>query len=63
MSVAETIFLCPDAQDLCILGIQGKLLVEGWMSIARRSAQAYYFVSRPSRMTSTPPASERDGTH
>jgi hypothetical protein len=42
MSVAETIFLCPDARDLRILGIQGKLLVEGRMSTARRSARAYY---------------------
>jgi hypothetical protein len=26
MSVAETIFLCPGARDLRILGVQGKLL-------------------------------------
>jgi hypothetical protein len=68
MSVAETIFLCPDARDLRILGVQWKLLVEGWMSIARRSTQAYCFASRPSRraacwMTLTPPANGRDGTH
>jgi hypothetical protein len=41
MSVAETIFLCPDARDLRILGVQGKLLVEGRMSTTRRSARAY----------------------
>jgi hypothetical protein len=42
MSVTETIFLCPDAQDLRILGMQGKLLVEGKMSTARRSTRAHY---------------------
>jgi hypothetical protein len=42
MSVAEAIFLCPDARDLRILGVQGKLLVEGKMSIVRRSARAHY---------------------
>jgi hypothetical protein len=41
MSVAVTIFLCPDAQDLRILGVQGKLLVEGKMSTVRRSARAH----------------------
>jgi hypothetical protein len=41
MSVVETIFLYPDARDLCILGVQGKLLVEGKMSTARRSAWAH----------------------
>jgi hypothetical protein len=49
MSVAETIFLCPDTRDLRILGVQGKLLVEGRMSIARHSARAHCFASRPSR--------------
>jgi hypothetical protein len=33
--------LRPDTQDLRILGVQGKLLAEEKMSIARRSAQAY----------------------
>jgi hypothetical protein len=47
MSVAETIFLCPDTRDLCILGVQGKLLVEGRMSIARRSAQAHCLPADP----------------
>jgi hypothetical protein len=42
MSVAETIFLCPDARDLHILGMQWKLLVEGKMSTACRSARAHY---------------------
>jgi hypothetical protein len=41
VSVSETIFLCPDARDLRILGVQGKLLVEGRMSIARRSTRAH----------------------
>jgi hypothetical protein len=41
MSVAETIFLCPVTRDLRILGVQGKLLVEGRMSTARRSARAH----------------------
>jgi hypothetical protein len=36
MSVAETILLCPGARDLCILGVQGKLLVEGRMSAVLR---------------------------
>jgi hypothetical protein len=40
MFAAGAIFLCPDARDLRILGVQGKLLVEGMMSIVRRSAQA-----------------------
>jgi hypothetical protein len=43
MSVTETIFLCPDARDLCILGVQGKLLVEGKMSTAHRLARAHCF--------------------
>jgi hypothetical protein len=41
MSVAETIFLCPDTRDLRILGVQGKLLVEGRMSQAHHSARAH----------------------
>jgi hypothetical protein len=41
MSVVETIFLCPDAQDLRILGVQGKLLIEGKMSTACRLARAH----------------------
>jgi hypothetical protein len=35
-------FSCPDARDLRILGVQGKLLVEGMMSTVRRSARAHY---------------------
>jgi hypothetical protein len=38
MCAAGAIFLCPDAQDLRILVMQGKLLVEGMMSNVRRSA-------------------------
>jgi hypothetical protein len=41
MFSAETIFLCPDARDLPILGVQGKLLVEGMMSTLRRMAWAH----------------------
>jgi hypothetical protein len=41
MFAARAIFLCPDIRDLCILGVQGKLLVEGMMSIVRRSARAH----------------------
>jgi hypothetical protein len=53
MSVAETIFLCPDARDLRILGVQGKLLVEGRMSIARRSARGHCL---PANLAGVPPA-------
>jgi hypothetical protein len=41
MSIAETIFLCPDARDLRILGVQGKLLAEEKTSIARRSVRTH----------------------
>jgi hypothetical protein len=41
MCAAGAIFLCPDARDLYILGVQGKLLVEGMMSTMRRSARAH----------------------
>jgi hypothetical protein len=41
MYVAETIFLCLDARDLRILGVQGKLLAEEKTSIARRSVWAH----------------------
>jgi hypothetical protein len=41
MFAAGAIFLCPDARDLRILGVQGKLLVEGMMSTVRRSARAH----------------------
>jgi hypothetical protein len=34
--------LCPDVRDLRILGVQGKLLVEGMMSDVRRSARPHY---------------------
>jgi hypothetical protein len=39
--VAETIFLCPDARDLCILRVQGKLLVEEKMGAVIRSEPAH----------------------
>jgi hypothetical protein len=38
---AGAIFLCPDARDLRILSVQGKLLVEGVMGTVRRSARAH----------------------
>jgi hypothetical protein len=41
MFAAGENFSCPDAQDLRILGVQGKLLVEGMMSTVRRSARAH----------------------
>jgi hypothetical protein len=53
MSVAEAIFLCPGAGDLCVLGVQGKLLAEEKMSIARRSARAHCLTVDPA---GAPPA-------
>jgi hypothetical protein len=41
MFVAEAIFLCPDARDLCILGVQGNLLTEGMMSTVCRLERAH----------------------
>jgi hypothetical protein len=41
MFAARAIFLCPDARDLCILGVQGKILVEGMMGVVRCSARAH----------------------
>jgi hypothetical protein len=41
MFAVEAISLCPDIRDLCILGVQGKLLVEGMMSAVHRSARAH----------------------
>jgi hypothetical protein len=41
MFAAGAIFLYPDARDLRILGVQGKLLVEGMMSTVHRSARAH----------------------
>jgi hypothetical protein len=42
MFATGVIFLCPDARDLRILGVQWKLLVEGVMGTVRRSARAHY---------------------
>jgi hypothetical protein len=53
MSVAETIFLCPDTRDLRILGVQGKLLVEGRMSQAHHSVRAHCL---PTDLAGAPPA-------
>jgi hypothetical protein len=41
MSVAGAIFLCPNARDLRILGVQGKLLAEGKMGVVLRSEPAH----------------------
>jgi hypothetical protein len=41
MFVAKAIFLCPDARDLRILGVLGKLLIEGMMSTVCRSERAH----------------------
>jgi hypothetical protein len=41
MSVVGAILLRPDARDLCILGVQGKLLVEGMMGTACCLARSY----------------------
>jgi hypothetical protein len=53
MSVAETIFLCPVARDLRILGVQGKLLVEGMMSTTCCLAWSY---CSPADPAGAPPA-------
>jgi hypothetical protein len=41
MFAAGVIFLCPDARDLRILSVQGKLLKEGVMGTMRRLARAH----------------------
>jgi hypothetical protein len=41
MIAAGVIFLCPDARDLCILSVQGKLLVEGVMGTVHLLARAH----------------------
>jgi hypothetical protein len=41
MCAAGALFSGPDIRDLHILGVQGKLLVEGVMSTMRRSAWAH----------------------
>jgi hypothetical protein len=51
MFAAVAIFLCPDIRDLCILGVQGKLLVEGMMSTVRCMARAHCLTTD---WTSTP---------
>jgi hypothetical protein len=45
MFAAGAIFLCPDIRDLRILGVQGKLFVEGMMSTVRRSARVHYLLT------------------
>jgi hypothetical protein len=41
MFVAGAIFLRLDIRDMRSIGVQGKLLVQGMMSTARRVARAY----------------------
>jgi hypothetical protein len=41
MFAVGAIFLCPDIRDLPLLGVLGKLLVEGMMSLVRHTAQVY----------------------
>jgi hypothetical protein len=53
MSVVEIIFLCPGARDLRILGVQGKLLVEGMMSTVCCLARSY---CSPADPAGAPPA-------
>jgi hypothetical protein len=53
MSVVEAIFLCPGARGLRILGVQGKLLAEEKMIIARRSARVHCLLADPA---DAPPA-------
>jgi hypothetical protein len=53
MFAAGAIFSCPDIQDLRILGVPGKLLVQGMISIVRRMARAHSLVTD---LTGAPPA-------
>jgi hypothetical protein len=53
MFAAGVIFPCPDTRDLRILGVSGKLLVQGTISIVRLMAQAHCLVTD---MTGAPPA-------
>jgi hypothetical protein len=67
MFAAGAIFLFPDARDLRILGVQGKLLVKGMMGTAPLVTGAL-FANRLVRrvvcwVTLTPSAGELDRTH
>jgi hypothetical protein len=53
MCATGALFLGLDIQDLRILGVQGKLLVEGVISTVRRSARAHY---SPKDWSGAPPA-------
>jgi hypothetical protein len=44
MRAAGALFLGPDIRDLRILGVQGKLLVEGVTSPVHRMARARYLM-------------------
>jgi hypothetical protein len=53
MSVVETIFLCPEARDPRILGVQGKLLAEEKMGAVLCSEPAH---NPPTDWSGTPSA-------
>jgi hypothetical protein len=60
MFAAGAISLCPDARDLCIPDVQGKLLIEGMMSTMRRSARVH---CSPTDWSGAPFAGGLDMTH
>jgi hypothetical protein len=53
MCAAGALFLGPNIRDMCILGVQGRLLVEGMMSTVHRSARAHCL---PTDRSDAPPA-------
>jgi hypothetical protein len=53
MFAARAIFPSPDTRDLRILGVPGKLLVQGTISTVRCIARAHYLVTD---LTGTPSA-------
>jgi hypothetical protein len=53
MFAAGVIFLCPDARDLRIPGVQGKLLVEGVMGTVCHLARAHCLTTDLSGAPST----------
>jgi hypothetical protein len=68
MFAAGAIFPCPDAGDLCVLGVLGKLSCGREDEYSAPLGTGALFASIPSRratcrMTLTPPASGWDGTH
>jgi hypothetical protein len=53
MFAAGAIFPCPDTRDLRILGVPGKLLVQGTISTVRCIARAHCLATD---LTGAPPA-------